>query len=328
MVRVDGNAKIGFGHVMRCLALGQGWVDAGGEILFAVAAENAKAGERLRAAGFPVALIDAPAASMEDSEKTKALARDWVVVDGYDFRNEFTANIRKSGARVLVVDDDGNSSWKAADLILNQNLHAAEAMYARTKARDFCLGPQFALLRKEFVRADRNIPEQARKVLLTLGGGDQSEVASRILTAFRGEEWLAYEIVVLSQGTVEGGPNIRVLESSDRMPDLMAWADVAISGSGSTVWELCFIGTPFVTVVLAPNQEEIAAALQTRGVAEIAGKITALDPARIANRAMALLKDFEKRRRISEAQRQLVDGRGASRVVAKMLAHPAPGSSH
>lgn len=328
LVRVDGNARIGFGHVMRSLALGQAWLRAGGEIQYAVAAENEHAQKRLSAAGFPVSRIESAAATSEDAQKTKNLAKEWVVVDGYEFNDDYTACLKQPGARILVVDDDGNSSWRQADLILNQNLHANAGMYAGSTASEFCLGPEFALLRSEFVRRERSVPQEARRILITLGGGDQSDVATKILAPFRSAEWSCCEILVLSAGPVNGGPHIGVLKSSDQMADLMRWADVAISGAGSTVWELCFIGTPFVTVVLAPNQEEIAASLEREGIADIAGKITALDPAAIAGRVMSLVKDFNRRVKISEAQQRLVDGEGARRVVAKMLEQSAMARSH
>ena len=46
----------------------------------------------------------------------------------------------------------------------------------------------------------------------------------------------------------------------------MAWADLAISGAGSTCWELACMGLPAVTLVLAENQRAIAEQLNAAGL--------------------------------------------------------------
>ena len=54
---------------------------------------------------------------------------DWIVVDGYQFDSAYQKALRAAGMKVLFIDDNGEASPYSADLILNQNLHASEAMY-------------------------------------------------------------------------------------------------------------------------------------------------------------------------------------------------------
>ncbi len=50
------------------------------------------------------------------------------------------------------------------------------------------------------------------------------------------------------------------------MSPMMAWADLAISGGGSTCWELACTGVPNAILVLAENQRRNAIGLSQAGV--------------------------------------------------------------
>jgi spore coat polysaccharide biosynthesis predicted glycosyltransferase SpsG len=49
-----------------------------------------------------------------------------------------------------------------------------------------------------------------------------------------------------------------IIVDAQNMPELMMWADLAISAAGSTVLEICFLKLPFIAVVIAENQKQIA----------------------------------------------------------------------
>jgi spore coat polysaccharide biosynthesis predicted glycosyltransferase SpsG len=102
------------------------------------------------------------------------------------------------------------------------------------------------------------------------------------------------------------------------MPPLMAWADVAISGAGSTSWELAFMGAPVLSIVLAENQVEVARMLAVHGVGQNLGGQHALGDAVLCDALVTLLCDAAKRREMSDRGQRLIDGDGAARVRAAM----------
>jgi spore coat polysaccharide biosynthesis predicted glycosyltransferase SpsG len=99
------------------------------------------------------------------------------------------------------------------------------------------------------------------------------------------------------------------------MAGLMARADLAVTGAGSTCWELCAMGVPFVTVVLADNQALIGAGLAAARVSVDLGRHEQLTPQRIAEVVGRLAGDRDERAAMSARGKSLVDGHGAERVL-------------
>jgi spore coat polysaccharide biosynthesis predicted glycosyltransferase SpsG len=102
----------------------------------------------------------------------------------------------------------------------------------------------------------------------------------------------------------------------------MAWGDVAVSGGGSTCWELAFMGLPNLALALADNQRGIADGLGRAGVAENLGWFEEVNEETIATRLEDLLKDRARRAEMGRRGRKLVDGRGPERVVDTLSQWP------
>ena len=257
LIRADADTRMGTGHVMRCLALAQAWQDAGGQVTFLSAALPPGLESRLNAEGMTLVTLDADAA--QTALVAQELGADWVVLDGYHFDAGSQRALKDAGARLLVLDDNGDSDAYSADLVLNQNVHARAEWYAsRAPDTRLLLGTRYALLRREFrVRHDRprGTPKVARKVLVTLGGSDPDNVTLKVLDALALIRAESLDVTVVVGG---GSPHrasledaaarmpfpVRVVVNAANMPELMAWADVAISAAGSTVWELAFSRRP------------------------------------------------------------------------------------
>jgi len=89
VLRADANARIGSGHLMRCVALGQAWKDGGGEVHFVTACTNGHLLNLLHQENFAVYLLGFPHPEPQDLRTTGlALTRDpdaWLALDGYRF---------------------------------------------------------------------------------------------------------------------------------------------------------------------------------------------------------------------------------------------------
>jgi UDP-2,4-diacetamido-2,4,6-trideoxy-beta-L-altropyranose hydrolase len=339
LVRTDASVAIGTGHVMRCLALAQAWQQAGGNVVFAMAEVTPSLEARLRISRIKVMRLSVTAGSAEDVARTSAAARsekaDWVVVDGYQFDSSYQAALRAEGVKVLFIDDNGEAAPYSADLILNQNAHATEALYRNRETHvRLLLGSRYILLRREFgfwrTRAFEIAP-RSRRVLITMGGSDPDNVTEQILRILLAEPDLELTVVVggsnphlaeLEHLVEHADRPIRLLKDVSDMPALMVWADLAVAGAGTTSWEMCMMGLPAALCVLASNQEKVASELARLGAAVDLGYTNRVPVARTEATLRDLLRSQNKRSTMSQRGRVIVDGRGTERVLALLWGEP------
>jgi UDP-2,4-diacetamido-2,4,6-trideoxy-beta-L-altropyranose hydrolase len=334
LFRADVSVSMGTGHAMRCLALAQAWQDAGGRAVFAMAESTAAVFEMLRTEGLEVLSVPAEAGSDDDSRQTASLALEqraaWVVVDGYQFGADFQRALKTAGLRILFLDDNGHAGSYSADLVLNQNAHAAENMYGRREPyTQLLLGTSYSLLRREFSAwkdRRREIPETGRKVLVTFGGSDPGNFTAMVMQAIQQVKIPGLETVVVigasnphfaSLEKIAPDPDraIRLERNVSDMAKLMTWADLAVSAAGTTCLEMCLLGLPAIVVAVAENQRAAAAELENRNCV-VQLNTQSLGAERVAESIERLLQDRQTRQSLSQRGRELVDGDGANRVIS------------
>lgn len=334
LIRADAGGQIGAGHVMRCLALAQGWQDAGGRAVFAMASESPGIEERLKSERIETVHLSAQPGSREDAAETSSRARSlnaaWIVVDGYVFDSDYQRAIKESGARLLFIDDYGHCDWYSADLVLNQNIYAEESLYARREPHTrVLLGSRYAMLRREFLKWrewKREIADAARRVLVTLGGADPDNATLTVIRALQKLEMPDIEARILigplnphreslEREIKNSSRNIKLLTAATDIPQLMAWADVAVSAAGSTCWEMAFMGLPTVMIVLANNQNPIAKGLAAEDAALNTGWHNQLSDSSLPSLLNDLIGDPASRLSMSERGKTIIDGMGAQRLV-------------
>ncbi len=268
---------------MRCLALGQAWQDAGGEVTLAWSELPDALASRLKDEGFSTVRLGAPVASWPEAEETARLAHAlnaaWIVVDGYRFYAGYHQHLRDSGLPVMAIDDMAHLETYPVDLLLNQNLSGAVALYRGKTAEGvkLLLGPRYALLRREFragFSARGSAEGRSRRVLVSFGGSDPDNLTGRVLRRLAATITGSCEVVVMVGAANRHADELRRFAATLPYPcelrfdvrhvaEAMAWADVAISAAGSTVWELASMRLPALIGAIEENQLAGLSALRT-----------------------------------------------------------------
>jgi len=345
LIRADANVAMGTGHVMRCLALAEAWQDSGGRAVFAMVEPLPWVMERLRSENMEVVSLDTKSASLGDARCLAQLAKQrtaaWVVVDGYHFDSAYQRELKMAGLQVLLVDDTAQAGRYNADLILNQNANADESFYRNSEPYTrSLLGLRYVLLRREFEpwRAwKREIPNLGQKILVTMGGSDPDNITLHAVEALTqaGLEGLAILVVVgdgnphlrlLEQKIGASGGPVRLHRNTKNMPELMAWADMAVIAAGGTLWELLFMGCPVLSYARNPVQGAIISALGQQSVVHDLGPAQNLDPISLSGAIAELARSPKRRSQMSVLGRERVDGRGASRICELLISHQVPNS--
>lgn len=289
IIRADAAPRMGTGHVMRCLALAQAARREGLDVHMICRLGVDWLRERLAQEDIPLHYLpDIPPAAENPDELlrqlqaaslpvpgTAAAAPVWVALDGYHFDTACQLTIMRAGYRLLVIDDYAHLPEYHCDVLLNQNIGAELLPYQGNIGRKL-LGLEYVLLRQEFWDAQekaqqRTRPAHPQNILITLGGGNFIEHLEKIADDMCLPE-LAGRTIRVIQGAMEADriraafahcpAQLEILPRVDNMPALLLDTDLCITAGGSTCWELCCLGVPFLTVEVAENQHSIVEYLE------------------------------------------------------------------
>lgn len=357
--RVDAALHVGTGHVMRCLTLAEALRERGAGVSFICREHQGHLCELIEAHGFGLARlppVPAPAGPtpgqqpphahwlglswQDDAAQTRAalaalrVAPDTLVVDHYALDWRWEGALRPAVARVMALDDLADRRHDC-DLLLDQNLVAQMDQRYGARVPPRCrtlLGPGYALLHPVYAelharRGPRRGPP--RRLFIFFGGVDQGNLTGRAIEAVLGLQRPDLEAdVVIGAGypfaadlreRIAPFPQIRLHHSLPSLGPLMAQADLALGAGGATSWERLCLGLPALVVTLADNQIPVAQELARQGLIHWLGNAEQVDQ-RVMSEALRAALDERARPAWLTPRPDLVDGLGAGRVCAALLA--------
>ncbi|HWL01226.1 MAG TPA: glycosyltransferase [Microbacteriaceae bacterium] len=317
-LRADAGVEQGSGHVMRCLTLAEALLARGHEVELHAALEGVDWLEQavsVSGARFVVA----------ERDRIDPLAlrgQEAVVIDSYRIP---AAEISALPMGVLAIVD-GESRGIRAGLYLDQNLGAEGATWHPPGPGRVLAGARYALVRDAILSSRRAEPwriDGRPRVLLVLGGTDPHGLTVRAAAALDGLAAAAVTVVVGArwrEQVAAAAPSAAVVETTPRLPELLAAADVVVSAAGTSAWDVCALGVPAVLVAVVENQQRSLAAASDAGVC------LGIDVAAHGAEALSelpglvggLVDDEATRRTMSLAARAAVDGLGKVRVVEEL----------
>ncbi|MBI1239824.1 MAG: NTP transferase domain-containing protein [Alphaproteobacteria bacterium] len=327
IIRCDGGARIGFGHVTRMLALGRVLRDQEGYGVVFAMAEAQEALARVRADGFPIDLMEEGA---DEGAWLAALCRQRaaraLICDVRSSLGEADlTRLRQSGVYVVGYDD-ASERRHAFDLAIYPPVPQLPALAWRAGAPEILSGWQWVVLGSPPVRLPANGDGRSRpRVLVSMGGSDPAQwlvPAAQALSTIASAATFDFVIGPGVQGADAVSENIRAVlpgavihVAPETLTPLIASCDMAVVAYGVTAQELAAAGRPAITLCRSSDDAASARAFVEAGASLSLGRVTAESFQRLAGLVRALVDDPQKRAAMARAARRLIDGQGAERVA-------------
>lgn len=330
----EGSPSIGFGHISRCITIAEEFKDKGFEAFFLF-----KEGGYFR---------------KEVEEKFQILdVIDFGIEHYFDFQELIKTN--KIGTVVidLVEEEYLKLSWlrqkfnflkivsitlflfpfekRYEDLSFFPDIEFKSDEKKDSKYGEFYLiaGPEYLVFRKEFRDLEKNVRNNANKVLITMGGTDPQGISLKVIMALKECSNLRITLVlsklspfydvISSEISTECKAKINIIEKSEKISELMQEHDVILLNGGLTRYEACLTKTPFIAISIHKIQFRITEKLTKLGVGINLGVFDELNKKEIADAVNSLLENYYLRRRISENMKGIFDGLGASRIFRRIV---------
>jgi spore coat polysaccharide biosynthesis predicted glycosyltransferase SpsG len=253
-IRVDGDDKIGLGHIYRVMSLASRLIYH--NVKFYIRSDQALGIAILRENNYKIQTIE------DNYDFIHCAARDGaqiVINDILDTDVDYVDALRKEGFFVVNFEDLGEGSNRA-NLVFN-------ALYENTNPeRNNYFGYRYEILRQDFYYYPmKTVSKRVENILLTFGGVDENNLTLRSLQALEGTSYNGNVTVVLGLGYRYGAELERFLSRSRLKPTIhrnvknMAHviyeSDLVLTSNGRTIYEVSSLGIPSISI--SQNEREV-----------------------------------------------------------------------
>ena len=265
--RADGNNQIGFGHVIRSLALAD-MIKSQFECIFVTRFVNKYIIHEIEksCAGY-IKLQENN--NKHFNEFLNILNKeDIVVLDNYFFSTDYQKQIKSIECKLICIDDMHDKHY-LADVVINHGPGLHNEQFSVEDYTKLCIGLDYALLRKPFLNVVQHKRTELKRCIICMGGADKYNITYKILKLLEMNLNIeAVDIIIgssfLFRTELENRINCSKKEvklhsglSSNEMLNRMQLADFGIFPASSISLEAISVGLPFMVGYYVENQKEL-----------------------------------------------------------------------
>ena len=248
---VNGNNKIGMGHIYRVLELADEFYCKPDIYYNETITDRAAFGNTTHIL-IPISDDDELIRKCQENKYT-LFVNDILATD-----SEFMKKLKRTSNNIKIVNfEDDSEGSLYADAVIN-------ALYSTSNQKNVYCGEKYYICPKAFQFYNPiNINTNIKNIIITFGGADPQNYTDRVLNIITKREYQNYNFtVVLGRAKrnvnelmkFNNYSNITVLYDVKNMPELMSNCDFAMTSRGRTGYELATLGIP--TIAMSQNERE------------------------------------------------------------------------
>jgi len=341
LFRCDGSHEIGFGHIVRCIALADELRDKHGSgVVFAVLYDN-KAMEMILNHGYKVETANPREDQFDYGDWFNCIVKKnhpcALILDiRDDLPPNIVSNLRKKGILVVTIDDPTDRRL-LADLAFYPPVPQVEKMDWHGFTGQRFIGWEWVILRREFSHNDENLYKRIKatkktkihNILVTMGGSDPKGMTLKTMEALKVIDGQFEVTIILGPGFAHRDslneilgnfPHIhRIFENVLNIGDIMAEADLAVASFGVTAYELAAMGVPAIHLCLTQDHCKSSSVFQKNKIAFCMGQIDEVDVETLAQKVKYLVSHQKLRRNMIKRSQKLFSDNGTPLVAQKII---------
>ncbi len=326
--RADADSKIGLGHLTRCLAIAS-MLKERYECIF-ILKESAESAKNLVIQNnYRIELVGTSDLLQEASFVSNLLkSGDYLVIDGYNFTEEYFIKVKSSGVFLVLIDDFFRES-ASADAIINHAIALPNKDLNFEGKSKFYLGEQYAMLRPPFLVKARQlrVVSKIENIFICFGGADLYNVTLKTLKALESINCKrSVHLVMASTFPFAAEIQYFVNQSSlnvilynnlsaEEMAELMIKCEIAIAPSSGLSYEICAIGMGFLGGYFIDNQKLIYNGFLQRGCLVGLNDLSVITIEEMAEKISFLLVNLSLVNQIIAMQRRTIDGNSSKNIL-------------
>jgi len=246
-----------------------------------------------------------------------------VIVDLLQYDDEYLRGL-KQVTPYLVTFHENRIEDPFSDMMVNYNPSAALEGFVPKDARKYCHGTKYCIFNDSFTQAARrgmeryeNALSPVKTVAISMGGSDPSGLTLQILRQLPlSDDSIRVEAHVgpafkhraeLDEWRKNSPTSVSLHQETENLAAFFAKSGLVFCAGGNTLYELCLMGIPVISIGQNEHQDRFARELARQGAIRYLGKAGDLDATSISQTYRELLEDPSKRLEMVKCSESIFD---------------------
>lgn len=258
--RVNGG-KIGLGHLKRCISLSQEFKKRNIPSVFVVNEESLfNYIKGIKLFGKHVVTEEKDFFSFLKEYSTRKI----IILDGYFADELYIRDLKSLRGNIMniVLLDTLKNGLMGADFLVNPAPYAKYYYKESLNRKKLLLGPKYTILDDEYLYEIHGEKKRGNEVLISMGGADPLNLTENIvdkIVPFLPEYKFKIVLGDYAQSlNFKPTENVQYYYNIDSLRNFISKTDYAITGAGTTIFELVRYGVP--TITFSQNKEQLYSA--------------------------------------------------------------------